>query len=79
MAPDWRQARYDACETSTADATSPVVQAGLDVLSPRQISSRDLARKQAARERAEPVLRKPESNGTQLRTELAQLRCNLRN
>ena len=42
-------------------------------LSPHQISARPGA-KQATRERAEPVLRKPESNGIKVCTKLASLR-----
>ena len=73
VAPDRRPARYDARETVTGTGASPVVQAGLYVLA-RTRFPRDRARKQAARERAEPVLRKPESNGTQVCTKLARLR-----
>lgn len=72
----WRETAPGAgltpAKTGTGTGASPVVQAGLCVVS-RTRFQRDRARKQAARERAEHVLRKPESTGTQVRTKLAQL------
>ena len=51
-----RQARYDAGDTGTGTDAFPVAQAGPYVLSPHRIPH-DRVRRQAARERAEPVLR----------------------
>jgi hypothetical protein len=72
-----RQARYSAGETSTGPGASPVVPTGYYV-SGRTRFPHDRARKQAARQRAEPVLRKPESTGTKVRAKLARLRAGKR-